>query len=92
MAQDWDFTLRAYNSMEFMECAMRSMFDELMDGIAEMKAYREGKITLRCYKVEPKGLPKPKSKRIRVGAPTHEAEPGSAPAQGFSATILPSRQ
>jgi putative transcriptional regulator len=47
----------------------RSIFDELMDGVATMKAEREGKVTLRHYKVEPQALPKVSPtmiKRIRV--------------------------
>jgi hypothetical protein len=31
----------------------RRIFDELMEGIAAMKAHREGKLKLRTYKVEP---------------------------------------
>jgi len=29
----------------------RRIFDELMEGVAAMKAHREGKLTLRTYKV-----------------------------------------
>lgn len=36
--------------------AKRNIFDELMEGMAAMKAHREGKITLRTYKVEPKTI------------------------------------
>ena len=32
--------------------AKRSIFDELMEGVSAMKAHREGKVTLRTYKVE----------------------------------------
>lgn len=32
--------------------AKRNMFDELMEGVAAMKKHREGKLTLRTYKVE----------------------------------------
>ncbi len=45
--------------------AKRKIFDELMEGVAAMKAHREGKITLRTYKVEAKPLPKVDSKLIR---------------------------
>ncbi len=43
----------------------RNTFDELMEGVAAMKSHREGKITLRSYKVEPRPLPKVDSKLIR---------------------------
>ena len=43
----------------------RSLFDELMEGVAAMKAYRVGKVTLRSYKVEPRALPEVKPKMIR---------------------------
>jgi putative transcriptional regulator len=33
--------------------AKRKIFDEMMEGIAAMKGHREGKLTLRTYKVEP---------------------------------------
>jgi putative transcriptional regulator len=39
--------------------AKRSIFDELMEGVSAMKAHREGKITLRSYKVRPKPLGMP---------------------------------
>jgi len=45
--------------------AKRNIFGELMEGVAAMKSRREGKITLRSYKVEPKPLPKVDSKLIR---------------------------
>ncbi|MFI5110235.1 MAG: helix-turn-helix domain-containing protein [Terriglobales bacterium] len=45
--------------------AKRKIFDELMEGVAAMKAHREGKITLRSYKVEAKPLPKVDSNLIR---------------------------
>jgi putative transcriptional regulator len=54
--------------MEFKEAevmAKRNIFDELMEGVAAMKGQREGKITLRSYKVEPKPLPKVDSKLIK---------------------------
>ena len=43
----------------------RKIFDEMMEGIAAMKNHREGKITLRSYKVEAAPLPKVDSKLIR---------------------------
>ena len=43
----------------------RKIFDEMMEGIAAMEAHREGKITLRTYKVESAPLPKVDSKLIR---------------------------
>src|SRR5207253_11435123 len=43
----------------------RKIFGEVMDGIAAMKSHREGKITLRTYKVEAPPLPKVDSKLIR---------------------------
>ena len=45
--------------------AKRDIFSEIMEGIAEMKAHRAGKITLRTYKVEAEPLPKVDSKLIR---------------------------
>ena len=45
--------------------AKRNIFPELMEGIATMKAHREGKITLRSYKVEAAPLPRVDSKLIR---------------------------
>jgi putative transcriptional regulator len=33
--------------------AKRKIFDEMMEGVTAMKAHREGKLTLRTYKVEP---------------------------------------
>jgi putative transcriptional regulator len=45
--------------------AKRSIFNELMEGVAEMKSHREGKLTLRTYKVEPAPLPKVDSKLIK---------------------------
>jgi len=43
----------------------RRIFDELMEGVVAMKGHREGKITLRSYKVEAKPLPAVDSKLIR---------------------------
>lgn len=45
--------------------AKRNIFDELMEGVAAMKSHREGKITLRSYKVEAKPLPKVDSELIK---------------------------
>ena len=45
--------------------AKRDIFGELMEGLAAMKSHREGKLTLRSYKVEPAPLPKVDSKLIR---------------------------
>jgi putative transcriptional regulator len=42
----------------------RDIFGELMEGVATMKGRREGKITLRSYKVEALPLPKVDSKLI----------------------------
>jgi putative transcriptional regulator len=43
----------------------RSLFHELMDGVAAMRSQRNGKITLRTYKVETRALPKVKPKMIK---------------------------
>ena len=43
----------------------KRIFDELIEGVAAMKRHREGKLTLRTYKVEPTPLPKVDSKLIR---------------------------
>lgn len=43
----------------------RKIFGELMEGVAAMKSHREGKLTLRNYKVETAPLPKVDSKLIR---------------------------
>jgi len=43
----------------------RKIFDEMMEGVATMKGQREGKVTLRTYKVEAAPLPKVDSKFIR---------------------------
>ena len=45
--------------------AKRDIFGELMEGVAAMKSHREGKLTLRSYKVQPAPLPKVDSKLIR---------------------------
>jgi len=43
----------------------RDILGELMEGVAAMRDNREGKLTLRTYKVEPTPLPKVDSKLIR---------------------------
>ena len=43
----------------------RSLFLEMKEGVTAMKDHREGKITLRTYKVEPSALPKVDSRLIR---------------------------
>jgi putative transcriptional regulator len=43
----------------------RNILGELMEGVAAMKGQREGKITLRSFKVESAPLPKVDSKLIR---------------------------
>jgi len=45
--------------------AKRDIFGELVEGVAAMKSHREGKITLRSYKVDAAPLPKVDSKLIR---------------------------
>lgn len=45
--------------------AKRKLFDELMEGVAAMKAQREGKVTLRTYQVKAKPLPKVDSRLIK---------------------------
>ena len=44
--------------------AKSDIFSELVEGVAAMKGHREGKITLRSYKVEALPLPKVDSKLI----------------------------
>ena len=45
--------------------AKRSIFNELMEGVAATKSHREGKLTLRTYKVESAPLSKVDSKLIK---------------------------
>jgi putative transcriptional regulator len=45
--------------------AKRDIFGELMEGAAAMKSHREGKLTVRTYKVDAAALPKVDSKLIR---------------------------
>jgi putative transcriptional regulator len=42
----------------------RDIFSELMEGVAAMKSHREGKLTLRSYKVAAAPLPKVDSELI----------------------------
>jgi len=48
-----------------MKTKKRDIFGELMEGVAAMKAHREGAITLRSHKVEVSPLPKVDWKLIR---------------------------
>jgi putative transcriptional regulator len=43
----------------------RNLFEELTEGVAAMKAHRNGKITLRNYKIKPLALPEVKPKMIK---------------------------
>ena len=43
----------------------RRLFDEMMEGVAAMKSHREGKLTLRTYKVAEKPSPTIDAKLIR---------------------------
>jgi putative transcriptional regulator len=45
--------------------AKRDVFGELMEGVAAMKNHREGKLTLRTYKLDVAPLPKVDSKLLR---------------------------
>jgi putative transcriptional regulator len=45
--------------------AKRDIFGELMEGVAAMKDHRQGKLTLRNYKMEVSPLPKVDSKLLR---------------------------
>jgi len=45
--------------------AKRDILGELVEGVTAMKSHREGKLTLRSYKVEVAPLPKVDSKLIR---------------------------
>ena len=45
--------------------AKRDLFGELMEGVAAMKSHRQGKLTLRSYKVDAVPLPKVDSKLLR---------------------------
>src|ERR1700737_364452 len=48
-----------------MVMAKRDIFGDLVEGVAAMKGHREGKLTLRSYKVDVAPLPKVDSKLIR---------------------------
>jgi putative transcriptional regulator len=52
-------------SEEDLAMAKRNIFSELMEGVTAMKGHREGKITLRSYKVDATPLPRVDSKFIR---------------------------
>jgi putative transcriptional regulator len=43
----------------------RKIFDEMMEGIAAMKSHRQGRLTLRSFKVDVAPLPKVDSRLIR---------------------------
>lgn len=45
--------------------AKRDIFGEMVEGVAAMKGHREGKLTLRSYKVDAAPLPKVDSKLLR---------------------------
>jgi putative transcriptional regulator len=45
--------------------AKKGIFGELMEGVNAMKEHREGKLTLRSYRVDPAPLPTVDSKVIR---------------------------
>ena len=45
--------------------AKRDIVSELIEGVAAMKGHREGKLTLRTYKVDVTPLPKVDSRLIR---------------------------
>src|SRR5437588_6458674 len=45
--------------------AKRDVLGELIEGMAAMKGHREGKLTLRSYKVDVSPLPKVDSKLLR---------------------------
>jgi putative transcriptional regulator len=43
----------------------RKIFDEMLEGVGAIKSHRQGKLTLRSYKVEPAKVLKIDSKLIR---------------------------
>jgi putative transcriptional regulator len=45
--------------------AKRDIFGEMMEGVAAMKNHRQGKLTLRSYKIDVTPLPKVDSKLLR---------------------------
>lgn len=60
-----ELTLRAASRQKRSAMTKRRIFSELIEGVSEMKQHREGKLTLRSYKVEVSPLPKVDSKVIR---------------------------
>jgi hypothetical protein len=53
--------------------ARRKIFGELIEGVDAMKKHREGKLTLRSYKVEAVPLPAVNSKFINaIGVPARQ--------------------
>ena len=59
-------TLHLYASgVRFTKVAKRDILGELMEGVAAIKSHREGKLTLRTFKVESAPLPKVDAKVIR---------------------------
>jgi putative transcriptional regulator len=48
-----------------MVMAKTDIFEELVEGVAAMKSHREGKLTLRSYKIDVAPLPKVDAKLIR---------------------------
>src|SRR5712692_4303713 len=57
--------IRASQVEEETVMAKRNIFGDLMEGVAAMKGHREGKITLRSYKVDVAPLPKVDSRLLR---------------------------
>ena len=45
--------------------AKPKLIDDLIEGVHAMKRHRQGRLTLRTYKIEPANLPKVDSKLIR---------------------------
>ncbi len=45
--------------------ARRSLFDELMSGVAAIRDHREGRMTLRTHRVEPLAVPPVKPRLVR---------------------------
>ena len=48
-----------------MAMTKRDIFGELIEGVAAMKSHREGKLTLRSFKVDPAPFPQVDAKLIR---------------------------
>ena len=59
----------------------RNIFEETMQGIDDMAAHREGKITLRQFEVELQSMPRNPAETAagsgRVAPPTDESLPGT---------------